>query len=132
MATTKTRDELVDMAADELGLTSSGNAAEAEDQEKIDSRVDGLFLALSARGVCDVSNDEAIPIEWTDPLALLLADTCASAFGKQRMSHADREKVEDLIKVIIQRVPAAKETLSVDKALTGGGHLTFGRWSRGY
>jgi hypothetical protein len=130
--TTKTRDQLVDMAADELGLTSTGNGAEAEDTQKIDAKVDGLFLELSARGVCDVSDEDAIPIEWTDALALLLADLNASAFGKPRMGHMDRIAVEERIKVMVQRVPPARETLTTDRALRGAGRLTLSRWSRGY
>ena len=71
--TTKTRDELVEMALNDLIVTGAGQSPEAEETEKMDSRVDGLFAELAVRGICEVGDEDEIPIEWTGALSLLLA-----------------------------------------------------------
>jgi hypothetical protein len=115
--TTKTRLELTSMAADELGLTGPGQSVEAEDQQYIDARFDGLMGELSGRGIVSISDEDAIPIEWCGPLAELLANECARKFGKQKM---------------VNRVGLENVKLKLDPALTGGsGPLTIARWTRG-
>lgn len=133
METTKTRAALVGMAADELGLTSDGATLEAETSNKIDGRLDGLLGELAAREVVYIPNDDEIPIEVSGPLAELLANECAGAFGQPRKTEAERMMIEDRLKVVVQRVPPSRPYLEVDRALQGrGGHLTASRWSRGY
>jgi hypothetical protein len=133
MATTKTRAELVEMAADELGLTSDGASLEVETSTKIDGRLDGLLGELGAREVVYIADADEIPVEVSGPLAELLANECAGAFGQPRKTEAERVMIEDRIKVVVQRNPPSKPYLEVDKALQGGGgHLTASRWARGY
>lgn len=132
MDTVKTRTELITMAADELGIIASGQSLEPEDQQKIDSRVDGLFAELGSRGVCTVSDDDAILIEWSEPLAILLANSCATIFGKAKLGTADREMIEDRLRVMVNNNPPAKKTLSVDRSLTRGRYgLSLSRWTSG-
>jgi hypothetical protein len=128
--TTKTRAQLVELAAEELLLTSDGNSLEDSDEDKIDRRVDGLFAELSARGVVDVDDEAEIPVEWCGPLAELLANECAVAFGKQKISPAARTEIEDRLKVIIQRIDPSSPYLKTDlpKAM---GRFTYNRWLTG-
>lgn len=132
MATTKTRAQLVAMALDNLMAVGSGQDAEAEDYDKVDGRLDGLIAELGTREVCDVSDDSEIPIEWTDALAILLADAAAPAFGIPKMAEQARDSVMDRLKVITMRRDAPNRTLRVDTALQGvDGHLTYARWLNG-
>lgn len=117
MATTKTRAQFVAMAADELGIVGSGQSLADEDEDKIDSRVDGLFAELAAREVIFVQDDEAIPVEHAGPLAELLANECAQIFGKQKMSVQAREGIEDRLRVMLNRIAASNKYLEVDTEL---------------
>lgn len=129
--TTKTRQELVAMAADELLLVGGGNTVEADDAEYIDSKFDGLMGELSGRGIVSISDDDAIPIEWSGPLAELLANECARKFGKQRMPLQMRNEIEDRLQVMVNRT-GVEQKLKVDPALRGGGYgLSIARWTRG-
>jgi hypothetical protein len=130
--TTKTRIELASMAADELGLTGPGQSVEAEDQQYIDARFDGLMGELSGRGIVSISDEDAIPIEWCGPLAELLANECARKFGKQKMAYLMKTEIEDRLQVMVNRVGLENVKLKLDPALTGGsGPLTIARWTRG-
>lgn len=129
----KTRAELVVMAADELGITSPGQSLAVEDSGKIDSRLDGLIGELAAREVVYVPNLDEIPIEISGPLALLLANESAGAFGQPRLADPAREAIEERIRVAVQRQPPAEPELRVDTMWQGGAsHLTGARWSRGF
>lgn len=130
MATTKTRVELVQMAADYLMIVGSGQSLDDEDEDKLDSFVDGLFAELSARGVCDVADDDAIPIEWTSALAELLASDAAPAFGKPKLSPQSRTDTEDRLKVIIKRIDPPRELLKTDLP-KGGEAYSLSRWTSG-
>lgn len=127
---TKTRDELVRMAADNLMIIGTGQSFEDEDREKIDGLVDVLFGELSARGVCDVDNEDEIPAEFCGALAELLANEAAPAFGLPKMPMPSREAIEDRLKVIVQRVQASNRTLKTDLPV-GGVPYTLARWTSG-
>ncbi len=131
MDATKTRTELVAMAADELGITSPDTNLEAEDVAKIDGRLDGLLAELAARGVVNISGDEDIDVTYCGALAQLLANECSTVFGAARKSEAERTLIEERLKVIDQRKPPAKPYLEVDPMFRRGGPLSFSRWSRG-
>lgn len=133
MDTTKTRDELVDMAAAELLIIASGQSLAAEDQETIDSRLDGLIGELSARGICSVTDDDAVPIEWSGALALLLADEAAPLFSKPKMVPDARTIIEDRLRVMVLRQDPPNKYLQVDRALTNLNRngYPYSRWLRG-
>src|ERR1044071_7970350 len=81
----RTREELVDEALVNLFADGgSGQSPEAEDQATVDRKVDGLLAELRTRDICDVVNDQQIPAAWFNPLAELLANECATAFGAQK------------------------------------------------
>ena len=132
METTKTRADLVAMAADELGITSPDTNLETEDVAKIDGRLDGLLAELAARGVVNVSGDEDIDVTYCGALAQLLANECATVFGGSRKSEAERTLIEERLKVIDQRQAPSRPFLEIDRMLQRGRTFTNSRWSRGY
>jgi len=80
---TKTRTDLIERAATELGALPSGETLSDEDSATLDNLVDPLVQQLSLDGVVDVSDTEAIPSEWFLSLARLLANEAAPSFGQQ-------------------------------------------------
>lgn len=79
---TRTREQLIQEAADKLSIVGTGQTLEAEYREKINGNVDPLLAQLSAEGVAHVGNPEQIPAEMFDPLAGLLANVNAPLAGK--------------------------------------------------
>lgn len=79
---TKTRDELVDDALRKLMVVGAGQSPDAEDQELVDGKVDPLIDQLSADLIVQITDDDAIPGEFFDPVSSLLANLCAPDFGK--------------------------------------------------
>lgn len=103
----RTRADLVDEALVNLFADSgSGQTPAAEDRATVDRKVDGLFAELRSAGrdVCDVANEDQIPAEWFNPLAELLANECATAFGGQK-SAAMRDDAEVRLKMIVRSQP---------------------------
>lgn len=127
---TKTRAQLIAMAADNLMIVGSGQTLADEDSEKIDAQFDVLIGELSARGVCDVDNEDEIPAELCGALAELLANEAAPAFGLPKMSIPSREAIEDRLRVMIRRVQASNRTLKTDLP-THGVPYTLARWTSG-
>ncbi len=129
--TVKTRVELIAMALAELLVIGSGQSPEDEDAETVDGRIDGLFGELAGRGICDVADDDAIPIDWSGPLAELLANEVAPYFGRQKMAPPARESIEERLRVLVLRQPPAKRYLSTDTALKPRRTFNYNRWSGG-
>lgn len=77
-----TREQLVSRAAKKLQILEAGQTLEDEDEEVLDDSVEGLFAQLAKDEICIIGDDSSIPEEWLDPLAGLLANMCASDFGK--------------------------------------------------
>ncbi len=101
----RTRDQLIDEALTNLFADGgAGQAPDAESQAIVDRKVDGLFAELRARAICNVVNDEQIPAEWFNPLAELLANECATAFGAQK-SAALREDAMERLKDMARNEP---------------------------
>lgn len=104
--TTKTRAQVVEMALAELMASDAANAAAAEDEAAVDDRVDGLFAELAARGVVSIADEDEIPIEWTGPLAVLLANECAAIFGKPKMADDEVRRIEQRLRTMQAAVTA--------------------------
>lgn len=108
---TKTRTDLIERAATELGALPSGETLSDEDRTTIDDLVDPLVLQLSLDGVVDVSDTEAIPSEWFLSLARLLANEAAPSFGQQTNPDVRRENENKL-----RKLTATKPTRESQKA----------------
>ncbi len=79
---TKTRTELIERAATELGALPSGGELDDDERETIDNLVDPLRDRLSADGVVEIGDLEAIESKYFIPLAMLLANDAAPSFGQ--------------------------------------------------
>lgn len=127
----KTRAQLVAMAADEMGIVGTGQSLSDEDADKIDSRFDGLIAELAVRGIYEVDDETEIADEASEPLAICLAFACATPFGLPK-DYVAREDAESRLRIITRRIASVKNTLTVDSALSGGPSvLTYQRWLRG-
>lgn len=82
MKISKTRYELIREAADKLNIVGTGQGLEADYAARIDNNVDPLLMQLATDGIAEVVNDQAIPSEWFDSIAGLLANICAPVGGK--------------------------------------------------
>jgi len=101
----RTRDQLIDEALVNLFADGgAGQAPDAESQATVDRKVDGLLAELRTRDICNVVSDAQIPAEWFNPLAELLANECATAFGAQK-SAALREDAMARLKDMARNEP---------------------------
>lgn len=82
MQITKNREQLIREAAHKLNIVGTGQPLEVEYHDRIDENVDGLLRQLSIDRICEVGNEQAIPTEWFDCIAGLLANICAPYAGK--------------------------------------------------
>jgi hypothetical protein len=78
---TKTRVDLIERAATELGALTSGQSLSDEDATTIGALLDPLTLQLSLDGIVDIGDTDAIPSEYFLPLARLLANEASPSFG---------------------------------------------------
>jgi hypothetical protein len=78
---TKTRTDLIERAAGELGVLPSGQPLSDEDAASIRALVDPLLRQLALDDVVDVTDADAIPAEYFLPVARLLANEASPSFG---------------------------------------------------
>jgi hypothetical protein len=108
--TTKTRRELVEQALENLGALAAGQSADTEDVESVDNKVDPLLEEISTEGLLTVGDDEEIDSKIFLPLATLLAEKAAPAFGRP----SDQPTI-DAAKALIRRVTWAGPTFEYMK-----------------
>ena len=96
---TKTRLQVIHEAADKLRLVGTGQPLEDEYREKLDGNFDPLAQELLAREICHIADDQAIPSEWFDSLALLLANKCAHLGGQQFDPNIEAFAVMNLLRL---------------------------------
>lgn len=79
----RTRRDLINQALANLGILSAGQTADAEDFEAVDNMVDPLVAWLESAEIYDFDNidDEGVPDDVFQPIAVLLADDAALMFG---------------------------------------------------
>lgn len=78
---TKTRTDLIERAATELGVLPAGQPLSDEDSATIDALLDPLTRQLSLDCVVDIADTSAVPSEYFLPLARLLANEASPSFG---------------------------------------------------
>lgn len=78
----KTRQQLIEKAAEDLGALEAGQSLAAEDAAKIENFVDPLVQDLAVRGIAMIDDTEQIPLQFFLPLALLVKNAAANAFGQ--------------------------------------------------
>lgn len=77
----KTRTQLIERAAKDLGIIEPGETLSTEDRETFDGLVDPLIAQLSAEEIVTIQDDEQIENEYFLPLARLLANIAGPDFG---------------------------------------------------
>ena len=78
-----TRHDLIIAALDLLNQIGAGQPPAPEDVQKIDEMIDRKLTQLSRRGIITTEKDK-FDEEVLDPLAVLIADMAAPAFGEPR------------------------------------------------
>jgi hypothetical protein len=101
----KTRDDLIERAATELGAKVTGQPLAAEDYDAIDNLVDPLIMQLSFDGVVHVQDSDMIQVEFFIPLGRLLANEAAISFGQQYS-----RDVKIVNETVLQRLSATRPT----------------------
>ncbi len=109
---TKTRIDLIERAATELGKLVAGQNIEDEDRETIDNLVDPLIQQLAIDGVVYVDDSEGIRVEYFLPLARLLANEAAPSFGQAKNPTVQASEESYLRRLTAMRPPY--EPLRVD------------------
>ena len=79
--TTKTAQELVYRALFDLGRLADNEVPSTQTFNTVDGFVDPLIEQLSADGIVGISDRDEIPLQYFLPLARLLANVSAPAFG---------------------------------------------------
>src|SRR5687767_8519474 len=79
--TFKTRTQLKERAAKDLGIIEPGETLSTEDDETFDGLVDPLIAQLAADGIVYIADTEEIELEYFLPLARLLANIAGPDFG---------------------------------------------------
>jgi hypothetical protein len=77
----RTRTELVHEALKNLGALPQGHTPDAETSASVNARIDGLIERLAERDVVYVTDVDAIPDLYFEPLGVVLAHACQSEFG---------------------------------------------------
>lgn len=78
---TKSRQELIDRALEELGVISAGQTASAEDVAVIENEIDVVMSDLSTRDVYQWGDPDEFDNDAFIHLALILANSKARPFG---------------------------------------------------
>jgi hypothetical protein len=108
---TKTRTDLIERAASELGVLPSGQPRSDEDAATLDALVDPLLQQLALDDVAEVADSNAVPVEFFLPLARLLANEASPSFGIAYSLDAKLENERQL-----RRLNAARPTRERQKA----------------
>jgi hypothetical protein len=110
MATTKTRQELVNKALSDLGVLPAGAIASATDYADMDGYVDGLIEKLARRNIVYIDDADEIPIEYFAAVAVFLANEAAPEFGA---AGVDTRQAEIDLRQLTQSDPSY-DVLGVD------------------
>lgn len=111
METERNRAEVVREAADKLRIVGTGQELEADHAEQLDRALDPLFAQLAADGICNVANENHIPVEWFDAIAGLLANVCASAGGT-----TFDPRIKEYYEMQLKRLNSSRPTYAVQDA----------------
>ena len=108
---TKTRTDLIERAASELGVLPSGQPLSDEDAATLGALVDPLLQQLALDEVAEVADSDAVPAEFFLPLARLLANEASPSFGVAYSLDAKLENERQL-----RRLTATRPTRERQKA----------------
>src|SRR5215468_3126537 len=121
----KTRDDVITALLLDLNVMGLGEAAPAEEQSFVDSRLSGMLDDLVARRKLFITDDAQIPDPCFEPLLACLVLRFGPKFGRAEPALADIIAAEDRLKTASAPV-APRPTLELDPALRRG---TVGRFN---
>jgi hypothetical protein len=107
---TKTRSQLKERAAKDLGIIEPGETLSAEDEETFDGLVDPLIAQLSLDNIVYIQDDDAIEVAYFLPLARLLANIAGPDFGSPINEEAQKKDENTL-----RRLSASKPSFEALK-----------------
>lgn len=105
---TKTRSQLKERAAKDLGIIEPGETLSTEDGDTFDGLIDPLIAQLSADDIITIQDDEAIEVEYFLPLARLLANIAGPDFGSPINEEAKRAD-----EAVLKRMAATRPSYAV-------------------
>lgn len=108
--TSKTRSQLKQRAAKDLGIIEPGEALSTEDDDTLDGLLDPLVAQLSADEIIDIQDTEAIELAYFLPLARLLANIAGPDFGSPI-----NEQAKAVDEALLRKMTATKPTLQTIK-----------------
>src|SRR5262249_14698368 len=120
----KSRDDVVTALLLDLNVMGLGEAAPAEEQGFVDSRLNGMLDDLVARKKLFVTDDTQIPDSCFEPLLACLALRFGPKFGRSEPALADIIAAEDRLKAASAPV-APRPTLELDPVLRRGTFVSF-------
>lgn len=88
---TATASELIDRAAQKLGLLRLGQSLTAHDSERITKAYAEIYEKLKKDGYATWAYSGNIPNEFVNDLAFLISDSCADDYG---LSQARYERIK--------------------------------------
>lgn len=109
--TFKTRTDLKQRAAKNLGIIEPGEALSTEDDDTFDGLVDPLVAQLASDVIVYIGDTEEIELEYFLPLARLLANIAGPDFGSPINEAAKQEDERTLRR--LSSAEATFETLKV-------------------
>lgn len=80
---TKSREDLISRALEELGVIAAGQTASAEDAQTIDNEIGPVLSDLATREIYTWGDPDQIEDDAFVHLAVLLANSKARVFGSQ-------------------------------------------------
>lgn len=105
----KTREDLIAATLFLLNALAAGQTPDAEDSEAIDALINGKIVELNRQDIYFSSDTERFEDEYIDPLATILADMAAPAFGQPRKP----DSRDDAIARILGMKPSTYVTGSI-------------------
>ena len=115
----KSRDDVVTALLLDLNVMGLGEAAPAEEQSFVDTRLTGMLDDLVARKKLFITDDARIPDPCFEPLLACLALRLGPKFGRAEPALADIIAAEDRLKAASAPV-APRPTLELDPVLRRG------------
>lgn len=97
---TKTRSQLKERAAKDLGIIEPGETLSTEDDDTFDGLVDPLIAQLAADNIVTIQDSEAIEVALFLPLARLLANIAGPDFGSPVNKDAKLEDEAELKRLV--------------------------------
>src|SRR5262245_45662233 len=115
----KSRDDVITALLLDLNVMGLGEAAPAEEQSFVDTRLTGMLDDLVARKKLFVTDDAQIPDPCFEPLLACLVLRFGPKFGRAEPALADTIAAEDRLKAASAPV-APRPTLELDPTLRRG------------